>query len=285
MATNRPSTHVMAGRHEHKPVRDPHTPDQVNLTVHRQHRSWPVTDRERATRPPAREQPSERTAMPRSKWFAAAGTAAAITMIMAPATHAASAPSPTAPARAAAVTTLYYDSTRAPGWEAAITAGVASWNANVANVKLAKVRPGTRAEIQIIATNGWPQATLGPVRPGGQGPGRTRQPRGHRGTRQDPHRRPRDRPQPRPAGHQARPVLPADVGLQRRDQLQELGAQRGRTVPGRVRVRGPWSRLAHPGRRTRAGRRALTSAQGEGRAAGQGDPPPGRMPAPVLPRP
>ncbi|MEU2823310.1 snapalysin family zinc-dependent metalloprotease [Streptomyces bacillaris] len=106
--------------------------------------------------------------MPRSKWFAAAGTAAAITMIMAPATHAASAPSPTAPARAAAVTTLYYDSTRAPGWEAAITAGVASWNANVANVKLAKVRPGARAEIQIIATNGWPQATLGPVRPGGQ---------------------------------------------------------------------------------------------------------------------
>ncbi len=52
--------------------------------------------------------------MPRSKWFAAAGTAAAITMIMAPATHAASAPSPTAPARAAAVTTLYYDSTGPP---------------------------------------------------------------------------------------------------------------------------------------------------------------------------
>ncbi|RLV65236.1 secreted extracellular small neutral protease [Streptomyces sp. CBMAI 2042] len=106
--------------------------------------------------------------MPHSKWFAAAGTAAALTMIMAPATHAASTSSPAAPARVAAVTTLYYDDTRATGWQSAVTAGVAAWNANVGNVKLAKARPGTRAEIQIIATNGWPQATLGPVRPGGQ---------------------------------------------------------------------------------------------------------------------
>ncbi|MFF2700812.1 snapalysin family zinc-dependent metalloprotease [Streptomyces cyaneofuscatus] len=106
--------------------------------------------------------------MPHSKWFAAAGTAAALTMIMAPATHAVSASSPAAPARVAAVTTLYYDDTRATGWQSAVTAGVAAWNANVGNVKLAKARPGTRAEIQIIATNGWPQATLGPVRPGGQ---------------------------------------------------------------------------------------------------------------------
>ncbi|MGW5069350.1 snapalysin family zinc-dependent metalloprotease [Streptomyces cyaneofuscatus] len=106
--------------------------------------------------------------MPHSKWFAAAGTAAALTMIMAPATHAASASSPAAPARVAAVTTLYYDDTRATSWQSAVAAGVAAWNANVGNVKLAKARPGTRAEIQIIATNGWPQATLGPVRPGGQ---------------------------------------------------------------------------------------------------------------------
>ncbi|MFD3415589.1 snapalysin family zinc-dependent metalloprotease [Streptomyces cyaneofuscatus] len=106
--------------------------------------------------------------MPHSKWFAVVGTAAAITMIMAPATHAASVSSPAAPARVAAVTTLYYDDTRATGWESAVTAGVAAWNANVGNVKLAKARPGTRAEIQIIATNGWPQATLGPVRPGGR---------------------------------------------------------------------------------------------------------------------
>ncbi|MFE2289915.1 snapalysin family zinc-dependent metalloprotease [Streptomyces sp. NPDC059452] len=107
--------------------------------------------------------------MPRSKWLAAVGTAAAVTLLMAPAAQAASTPGTAAPADvSAAVTTLYYDDTRARGWEAAITAGVASWNANTTNVKLAKARPGTRAEIQIIATNGWPQATLGPVRPGGQ---------------------------------------------------------------------------------------------------------------------
>ncbi|MFJ9621865.1 snapalysin family zinc-dependent metalloprotease [Streptomyces sp. NPDC101181] len=107
--------------------------------------------------------------MPHFTWLAAAGTAAAVTLMMAPAGHAAGAPSPGAATDvSAAVTTLYYDSTRAGSWEAAITAGVASWNANVKNVKLAKAQPGTRAEIQIVATSGWPQATLGPVRPGGQ---------------------------------------------------------------------------------------------------------------------
>ncbi|MFI0976247.1 snapalysin family zinc-dependent metalloprotease [Streptomyces sp. NPDC021093] len=111
--------------------------------------------------------------MPHSKWIAAVGTVAAITVITLPAAHAAPAPAPApapataAPAGVSAATTLYYDDTRARGWEAAITAGVASWNANTTQVKLAKVRPGTRAEIQIVATNGWPQATLGPVRPGG----------------------------------------------------------------------------------------------------------------------
>jgi snapalysin len=66
------------------------------------------------------------------------------------------------------VVTLRYDDSRAGGWEAAITAGVASWNANVANVRLVEAAPGTRAEIVIVATTGWPQATLGPVRPGRQ---------------------------------------------------------------------------------------------------------------------
>ncbi|MFD3514695.1 snapalysin family zinc-dependent metalloprotease [Streptomyces sp. NPDC058657] len=105
--------------------------------------------------------------MPRSKWFTAVGTAAALTFLAVPAAHAAPAPATAAPS-VSAVTTLYYDDTRAGGWEAAITAGVASWNANTSKVKLAKARPGTRAEIQIVATNGWPQATLGPVRPGGR---------------------------------------------------------------------------------------------------------------------
>ncbi|MFI8437970.1 snapalysin family zinc-dependent metalloprotease [Streptomyces sp. NPDC079020] len=105
--------------------------------------------------------------MRHSKWFALAGTTAAITMITMPAAYAAPTPATAAPISVSAATTLYYDATRAPGWEAAITAGVASWNANTSNVKLAKAQPGTRAEIQIVATSGWPQATLGPVRPGG----------------------------------------------------------------------------------------------------------------------
>ncbi|MFB6891670.1 snapalysin family zinc-dependent metalloprotease [Kitasatospora sp. NPDC056327] len=103
-----------------------------------------------------------------SKWFAAVGTAAAVTLLMAPTAQAVTAPEAAAPAGASAVTTLRYDASRAPGWEAAITAGVASWNTNARNVRLIPAQPGTRAEIQIIATSGWPQATLGPVRPGGQ---------------------------------------------------------------------------------------------------------------------
>ncbi|MER7702495.1 snapalysin family zinc-dependent metalloprotease [Kitasatospora sp. NPDC097605] len=103
-----------------------------------------------------------------SKWFAAAGTAAAVALLMAPTAQAASAQEAVAPTGVSAVTTLRYDATRAPGWEAAVSAGVASWNANARNVKLIPAQPGTRAEILIIATSGWPQATLGPVRPGGQ---------------------------------------------------------------------------------------------------------------------
>ncbi|MGW4229704.1 snapalysin family zinc-dependent metalloprotease [Streptomyces sp. NPDC004980] len=106
--------------------------------------------------------------MPHFLWLKAAGTAAAITLVAATAAHAAPVPEPTAAKSAAAVVTLHYDDSRAGGWEAAISAGVASWNQNVGNVRLAEAAPGTRAEIQIVATSGWPQATLGPVRPGGQ---------------------------------------------------------------------------------------------------------------------
>jgi snapalysin len=102
-----------------------------------------------------------------SGWLKAAGVAAAITLATATAAYAAPAPDPAAEI-ASAVVTLRYDDSRAGGWEAAIAAGVASWNANVDNVKLVEAAPGTRAEIQIVATSGWPQATLGPVRPGGR---------------------------------------------------------------------------------------------------------------------
>ncbi|MFJ8888758.1 snapalysin family zinc-dependent metalloprotease [Streptomyces sp. NPDC102402] len=101
-------------------------------------------------------------------WLRAAGTAAAIVMASATAAHAAPASETDGTKSAAAVVTLRYDDSRAGGWEAAIAAGVASWNQNVGNVKLVEAAPGTRAEIQIVATTGWPQATLGPVRPGGQ---------------------------------------------------------------------------------------------------------------------
>ncbi|MFF5973948.1 snapalysin family zinc-dependent metalloprotease [Streptomyces sp. NPDC012769] len=101
-----------------------------------------------------------------------AGTAAAVLLTVVPAANAVSAsasPSAATTAKSAsAVVTLRYDASRAGGWEAAIEAGVASWNGNVDNVKLVKAAPGTRAEIQIVATTGWPQATLGPVRPGGR---------------------------------------------------------------------------------------------------------------------
>ncbi|WP_329042654.1 snapalysin family zinc-dependent metalloprotease [Streptomyces sp. NBC_00178] len=101
-------------------------------------------------------------------WLKAAGTAAALTLAAATASHAAPAPQQAASSDAAAVVTLRYDDSRAAGWEAAISAGVASWNLNVDNVKLVEAAPGARAEIVIVATSGWPQATLGPVRVGGQ---------------------------------------------------------------------------------------------------------------------
>ncbi|WP_405504471.1 snapalysin family zinc-dependent metalloprotease [Streptomyces anulatus] len=103
-----------------------------------------------------------------SRWLKAVGIAAAITLATATAAQAAPAPNPAEAEGASAVVTLRYDDSRAGGWEAEIAAGVASWNSNVDNVKLVEAAPGTRAEIQIVATSGWPQATLGPVRPGGQ---------------------------------------------------------------------------------------------------------------------
>ncbi|MEV5982150.1 snapalysin family zinc-dependent metalloprotease [Streptomyces sp. NPDC052114] len=107
--------------------------------------------------------------MPQSRRLAIVGTAIAAALAMAPAANAVSTPDGSSAKAAAAVVTLRYDDSQARGWEAAIAAGVASWNSNVDNVKLVEAQPGTRAEIQIVATSGWPQATIGPVRPGGRG--------------------------------------------------------------------------------------------------------------------
>ncbi|MER6186657.1 snapalysin family zinc-dependent metalloprotease [Streptomyces sp. NPDC001652] len=104
--------------------------------------------------------------MPLGTWLKAGTSAAALTLAMA--SVATAAPAAEHPTAQAAVVTLRYDDSRAGGWEAAIAAGVASWNANVSNVKLVEAASGTGAEIVIVATTGWPQATLGPVRPGRQ---------------------------------------------------------------------------------------------------------------------
>ncbi|MBX6769914.1 MAG: snapalysin family zinc-dependent metalloprotease, partial [Actinomadura rubrobrunea] len=70
--------------------------------------------------------------------------------------------------RGLATTTLYYDDSQAAEFKDAVAAGVQSWNSSVQNVRLVKAPAGTRAEIRIVADDGWPRATLGPVRPGGQ---------------------------------------------------------------------------------------------------------------------
>ncbi|GHF99851.1 peptidase [Streptomyces albogriseolus] len=104
--------------------------------------------------------------MPLVTWIKAGTSATAL--VLATAGAASAAPSVEFPSAQAAVVTLRYDDSRAAGWEAAIAAGVASWNANVTNVRLVEAAPGGAAEIVIVATTGWPQATLGPVRPGRQ---------------------------------------------------------------------------------------------------------------------
>lgn len=106
--------------------------------------------------------------MPLGTWLKAGTAATALVLSMAGAATAAPAPAGDSSAALAAVVTLRYDDSRAAGWEAAISAGVASWNANVSNVRLVEAAPGATAEIVIVATTGWPQATLGPVRPGRQ---------------------------------------------------------------------------------------------------------------------
>ncbi|MEU3509470.1 snapalysin family zinc-dependent metalloprotease [Streptomyces longwoodensis] len=106
--------------------------------------------------------------MPLGTWFRAGTSAAALVLGMAGTATAATVPASTSSTAQAAVVTLRYDDSRAAGWESAIAAGVASWNANVSSVRLVEAAPGSAAEIVIVATTGWPQATLGPVRPGRQ---------------------------------------------------------------------------------------------------------------------
>ncbi|MFD6095686.1 snapalysin family zinc-dependent metalloprotease [Nocardiopsis flavescens] len=65
-------------------------------------------------------------------------------------------------------TVLYYDSGQAAEYTSAVAAAVDIWNSSVSNVRLEPAPSGRRAEIRVIADDGWPRAHLGPVRPGGQ---------------------------------------------------------------------------------------------------------------------
>ena len=74
-----------------------------------------------------------------------------------------------APVSAAAVVTLTYDDSQAAEFKTAVAQGAANWNASVTNVRLVKAAAGQRVNIRVIADNGWPRATLGPVRATGSG--------------------------------------------------------------------------------------------------------------------
>ncbi|WP_017571369.1 snapalysin family zinc-dependent metalloprotease [Nocardiopsis halotolerans] len=65
-------------------------------------------------------------------------------------------------------TVLHYDASRAAEYTSAVAAAVRVWNSSVSNVRLEPASAGQRAEIRVIADDGWPRAHLGPVRPGGQ---------------------------------------------------------------------------------------------------------------------
>jgi snapalysin len=77
------------------------------------------------------------------------------------------------PARAsvspAAVVTLTYDASKAGDWAAAVTQGVQNWNTALHNVRLVPASSPGSADVVYVATSGWPQTTLGPIRPGGHG--------------------------------------------------------------------------------------------------------------------
>jgi snapalysin len=95
-------------------------------------------------------------------------TALALSVTVLPAAGAAPAAAPATGARLL-TTTLYYDDSQAAEFKSAVVAGAGSWNSSVRNVRLVEATAGQRADIKVIAFDGWPQATLGPVRPGRPG--------------------------------------------------------------------------------------------------------------------
>jgi snapalysin len=70
---------------------------------------------------------------------------------------------------APAAVTITYDDSLAPEYTTQITQAIQIWNDSVNNVEIAKVQPGGQAEVTFESFDGWPQAELGPIFPGGHG--------------------------------------------------------------------------------------------------------------------
>jgi len=69
----------------------------------------------------------------------------------------------------AAAVTITYDDSQAPEYVDAITQAIQIWNDSVNNVEITHVQPGQQAEVSFESFDGWPQAELGPIMPGGHG--------------------------------------------------------------------------------------------------------------------
>lgn len=74
-----------------------------------------------------------------------------------------------APQAAPAVVTLTYDAGSAGQWAGPIQQAAQNWNDAVHNVRLEPTSTPGSADYVYEATSGWPQATLGPIFPGGNG--------------------------------------------------------------------------------------------------------------------
>lgn len=69
----------------------------------------------------------------------------------------------------AAAVTITYDDSQAPEYVDAITQAIQIWNDSVNNVEITHVQPGQQPEVSFESFDGWPQAELGPIMPGGHG--------------------------------------------------------------------------------------------------------------------
>jgi snapalysin len=70
---------------------------------------------------------------------------------------------------APAAVAITYDDSQAPEYVDAITQAIKIWNDSVNNVEITHVQAGQQAEVTFQSFDGWPQAELGPVKPGGHG--------------------------------------------------------------------------------------------------------------------